>query len=198
MNFVAQVEDHLRDLGAEARKNYPGEMSASAATYNSNNISILLSLSNIYFSSLPRFLPPLLMIIICAHARRNVTQESKRHPNVPSFISALFKLNTSPPCVERGHHHLLRLCPPKQQIRKVNNNSQHRHHLLPDHLHHHRHCQQHPGIPPRHYFNLKMYYVRSYWRPIIQMHPTIYWSLHSNPFNFYYGEMPFVPTMGYI
>jgi hypothetical protein len=33
MNFVAQVEDHLRDLGAEARKNYPGEMSAT----NSNN-----------------------------------------------------------------------------------------------------------------------------------------------------------------
>lgn len=25
MNFVAQVEDHLRDLGAEARKNYPGK-----------------------------------------------------------------------------------------------------------------------------------------------------------------------------
>ena len=24
MNFVAQVEDHLRDLGAEARKNHPG------------------------------------------------------------------------------------------------------------------------------------------------------------------------------
>ena len=25
MNFVAQVEDHLRDLGAEARKNHPGK-----------------------------------------------------------------------------------------------------------------------------------------------------------------------------
>jgi hypothetical protein len=43
-----------------------------------------------------------------------------------------------------------------------------------------------------------MYCVPSYWRPIIQMHPTIYWVLHSNPFNFYYGEMPFVPTMVYI
>ena len=27
MNFVAQVEDHLRDLGAEARKNHPGKLS---------------------------------------------------------------------------------------------------------------------------------------------------------------------------
>ena len=26
MNFVAQVEDHLRDLGAEARKNHPGRI----------------------------------------------------------------------------------------------------------------------------------------------------------------------------
>ena len=26
MNFVAQVEDHLRDLGAEARKNHPGKV----------------------------------------------------------------------------------------------------------------------------------------------------------------------------
>ena len=25
MNFVAQVEDHLRDLGAEARKAHPGK-----------------------------------------------------------------------------------------------------------------------------------------------------------------------------
>jgi hypothetical protein len=25
MNFVAQVEDHLRDLGAEARKTHPGK-----------------------------------------------------------------------------------------------------------------------------------------------------------------------------
>jgi hypothetical protein len=24
MNFVAQVEEHLRDLGAEARKKHPG------------------------------------------------------------------------------------------------------------------------------------------------------------------------------
>jgi hypothetical protein len=24
MNFVAQVEEHLRDLGTEARKNHPG------------------------------------------------------------------------------------------------------------------------------------------------------------------------------
>ncbi|KAL7543429.1 hypothetical protein ACHAXR_012722 [Thalassiosira sp. AJA248-18] len=29
MNFVAQVEDHLRDLGAEARKNHPGVKEAS-------------------------------------------------------------------------------------------------------------------------------------------------------------------------
>ena len=27
MNFVAQVEDHLRDLGAEARKTHPGTIS---------------------------------------------------------------------------------------------------------------------------------------------------------------------------
>ena len=25
MNFVAQLEDHLRDLGAEARKKHPGK-----------------------------------------------------------------------------------------------------------------------------------------------------------------------------
>jgi hypothetical protein len=25
MNFVAQVEEHLRDLGAEARKKHPGK-----------------------------------------------------------------------------------------------------------------------------------------------------------------------------
>eukprot|EP00578_Thalassiosira_sp_NH16_P003255 CAMPEP_0181135440 /NCGR_PEP_ID=MMETSP1071-20121207/32631_1 /TAXON_ID=35127 /ORGANISM="Thalassiosira sp., Strain NH16" /LENGTH=55 /DNA_ID=CAMNT_0023222043 /DNA_START=91 /DNA_END=254 /DNA_ORIENTATION=- len=29
MNFVAQIEDHLRDLGAEARKNHPGVKEAS-------------------------------------------------------------------------------------------------------------------------------------------------------------------------
>jgi hypothetical protein len=25
MNFIAQVEEHLRDLGAEARKKHPGK-----------------------------------------------------------------------------------------------------------------------------------------------------------------------------
>jgi hypothetical protein len=30
MNFVAQLEDHLRDLGAEARKKHPGKDDAIA------------------------------------------------------------------------------------------------------------------------------------------------------------------------
>jgi hypothetical protein len=29
MNFVAQVEEHLRDLGTEARRKHPGESKSS-------------------------------------------------------------------------------------------------------------------------------------------------------------------------
>ena len=36
MNFVAQVEDHLRDLGAEARKSHPGKSSHVTITILSN------------------------------------------------------------------------------------------------------------------------------------------------------------------
>ena len=43
MNFVAQLEDYLRDLGAEARNNHPGELRFEGRGTRHRSIRPLLS-----------------------------------------------------------------------------------------------------------------------------------------------------------
>lgn len=50
MNFVAQLEDYLRDLGAEARNNHPGELRFEGRGTRHRSIRPLL------LSSSPRLL----------------------------------------------------------------------------------------------------------------------------------------------
>ena len=46
MNFVNQLEDHLRDLGAEARKKHPGVYSSHCICQNAFQIYVLRSSVN--------------------------------------------------------------------------------------------------------------------------------------------------------
>ena len=40
MNFVAQVEEHLRDLGTEARRKHPGEFECCRTTLFRMNLGL--------------------------------------------------------------------------------------------------------------------------------------------------------------
>jgi hypothetical protein len=83
MNFLAQVEEHLRDLGAEARKKHPGMYVQTDLPFVAKRL-LLLAHSGQRFRQLLLLLPLTNSLFTWCSCFVSVrAQESKRHPNEP-------------------------------------------------------------------------------------------------------------------
>jgi hypothetical protein len=77
MNFVAQVEDHLRDLGAEARKAHPGKcVIFPGISFAFVQISSLCSLSTRYD----------VMLLTFRRCKRGIRESHNQPPLSPNAI----------------------------------------------------------------------------------------------------------------